>query len=109
MIYQQPVRYEYHLIRPPALLIVGEEDHVVQLGQYATPGSCPQSCSSETDRCFEPRRCHRSAVPLKRAMTDPLPAVTVGGGWGRHAPIHYGLMAQNMKGISFLVDCLYFG
>jgi pimeloyl-ACP methyl ester carboxylesterase len=37
MIYQQPVRYEYHLIQPPTLLIVGEEDHVVPLGQYATP------------------------------------------------------------------------
>jgi len=37
MIYQQPVRYEYHLIRPPTLLIVGEKDHVVPLGQYATP------------------------------------------------------------------------
>jgi pimeloyl-ACP methyl ester carboxylesterase len=37
MIYQQPVRYEYHQIAPPALLIVGAEDHVVPLGQYATP------------------------------------------------------------------------
>jgi pimeloyl-ACP methyl ester carboxylesterase len=35
MIYQQPVRYEYHLIAPPTLLIVGAEDHVVPLGQYA--------------------------------------------------------------------------
>ena len=37
MIYQQPVRYEYHQIAPPALLIVGVEDHVVPLGQYASP------------------------------------------------------------------------
>jgi pimeloyl-ACP methyl ester carboxylesterase len=37
MIYQQPVRYEYHLIAPPVLLIVGAEDHVVPLGQYAKP------------------------------------------------------------------------
>jgi pimeloyl-ACP methyl ester carboxylesterase len=37
MIYQQPVRYEYHLIAPPTLLIVGAEDHVVPLGQYAKP------------------------------------------------------------------------
>jgi pimeloyl-ACP methyl ester carboxylesterase len=36
IIYQQPVRYEYRLIKPPTLLIVGEEDHVVPLGQYAT-------------------------------------------------------------------------
>ena len=35
MIYQQPVRHEYHLIAPPTLLIVGAEDHVVPLGQYA--------------------------------------------------------------------------
>ena len=37
MIYQQPVRYEYHQIAPPTLLLVGAEDHVVPLGQYATP------------------------------------------------------------------------
>jgi pimeloyl-ACP methyl ester carboxylesterase len=37
MIYQQPVRHEYHLIKPPTLLIVGAEDHVVPLGQYAKP------------------------------------------------------------------------
>jgi pimeloyl-ACP methyl ester carboxylesterase len=37
MIYQQPVRYEYHLLAPPTLLIVGAEDHVVPLGQYAKP------------------------------------------------------------------------
>jgi pimeloyl-ACP methyl ester carboxylesterase len=37
MIYQQPVRYEYHLIAPPTLLIVGAEDHVVPLGNYAKP------------------------------------------------------------------------
>jgi pimeloyl-ACP methyl ester carboxylesterase len=36
MIYQQPVRYEYHQIAPPVLLLVGAEDHVVPLGQYAT-------------------------------------------------------------------------
>jgi pimeloyl-ACP methyl ester carboxylesterase len=37
MIYQQPVRYEYHLIAPPVLVVVGAEDHVVPLGQYAPP------------------------------------------------------------------------
>jgi pimeloyl-ACP methyl ester carboxylesterase len=37
MIYQQPVRYEYRRIAPPTLLIVGAEDHVVPLGQYAQP------------------------------------------------------------------------
>jgi pimeloyl-ACP methyl ester carboxylesterase len=37
MIYQQPVRYEYHQIVPPVLLVVGAEDHVVPLGQYASP------------------------------------------------------------------------
>jgi pimeloyl-ACP methyl ester carboxylesterase len=37
MIYQQPVRHEYHLIAPPTLLIVGAEDHVVPLGRYAKP------------------------------------------------------------------------
>jgi pimeloyl-ACP methyl ester carboxylesterase len=37
MIYQQPVRYEYQQIAPPVLLVVGAEDHVVPLGQYAQP------------------------------------------------------------------------
>jgi pimeloyl-ACP methyl ester carboxylesterase len=37
MIYQQPVRHEYYLIAPPTLLIVGADDHVVPLGQYASP------------------------------------------------------------------------
>jgi pimeloyl-ACP methyl ester carboxylesterase len=37
MIYQQPVRYEYHLLRPPTLIIVGAEDHTVPLGSYAAP------------------------------------------------------------------------
>ncbi len=37
MIYQQPVRYEYPQIAPPVLLVVGAEDRVVPLGQYAAP------------------------------------------------------------------------
>jgi pimeloyl-ACP methyl ester carboxylesterase len=37
MIYQQPVRYEYHQLEPPVLLITGAEDHTVPLGQYASP------------------------------------------------------------------------
>src|ERR1700727_2335868 len=37
MIYQQPVRYEYDRIAAPTLLIVGAEDHVVPLGNYAQP------------------------------------------------------------------------
>jgi len=37
LIYQQPVRYEYHLLRPPTLIIVGAEDHTVPLGSYAPP------------------------------------------------------------------------
>src|ERR1700722_16472596 len=37
MIYQQPVRYEYHQLAPPTLLVVGAEDHVVPLGNYAEP------------------------------------------------------------------------
>ncbi len=37
MIYQQPVRYEYPRIAPPTLLVVGAEDHVVPLGNYAPP------------------------------------------------------------------------
>jgi pimeloyl-ACP methyl ester carboxylesterase len=37
MIYQQPVRYEYGLLQPPTLLIVGENDHTVPLSKYAAP------------------------------------------------------------------------
>ena len=37
MIYQQPVRHEYQQITPPTLLVVGADDHVVPLGQYAKP------------------------------------------------------------------------
>ncbi len=37
MIYQQPVRYEYPLLIPPTLVIVGDQDHTVPLGAYATP------------------------------------------------------------------------
>jgi len=36
MIYQQPVRYEYPLLQPPTLLIVGEKDHTVPLGSHAS-------------------------------------------------------------------------
>ena len=36
-IYQQPVRYEYRLLAPPTLLVVGAEDRTVPLRQYATP------------------------------------------------------------------------
>jgi pimeloyl-ACP methyl ester carboxylesterase len=37
MIYEQPVRYEYHLLQPPTLLIVGDRDHTVPLRAYAKP------------------------------------------------------------------------
>jgi pimeloyl-ACP methyl ester carboxylesterase len=36
MIYQQPVRYEYRLLQPPVLLVVGDKDHTVPLGSYAS-------------------------------------------------------------------------
>jgi pimeloyl-ACP methyl ester carboxylesterase len=39
MIYQQPVRYEYHLLQPPTLLIVGAHDHTVPLGAGAAPAA----------------------------------------------------------------------
>jgi len=37
MIYEQPVLYDYALLRPPTLLIVGQEDHVAPFSGYATP------------------------------------------------------------------------
>jgi pimeloyl-ACP methyl ester carboxylesterase len=36
LIYQQPVRYEYRLLQPPTLLIVGEKDHTVPLASYGS-------------------------------------------------------------------------
>jgi pimeloyl-ACP methyl ester carboxylesterase len=36
MIYEQPVLYDYRLLQPPTLLIVGQEDHVVPLSAYAS-------------------------------------------------------------------------
>jgi pimeloyl-ACP methyl ester carboxylesterase len=42
MIYQQPVRYEYRLLQPPTLLIVGEKDHTVPLSSYASSESRKQ-------------------------------------------------------------------
>jgi pimeloyl-ACP methyl ester carboxylesterase len=50
MIYQQPVRYEFPLIVPPTLLIVGAEDHTVPLHNYTTtpprPRTSPRSAIS---------------------------------------------------------------
>ncbi len=37
MIYRQPVRYEYRLLRMPVLLIAGAEDHTAVMRQYAPP------------------------------------------------------------------------
>jgi pimeloyl-ACP methyl ester carboxylesterase len=50
MIYQQPVRYEYHLIKPPTLLIVGADDHV-------------STSSPSTPRCRSPARERSSSRP----------------------------------------------
>ena len=36
MIYEQPVVYDYSSLRPPTLLIVGQEDHVAPFAGYAT-------------------------------------------------------------------------
>jgi pimeloyl-ACP methyl ester carboxylesterase len=60
MIYQQPVRYEYHLIAAPTLLVVGAEDHVVPLGQYASKselarlgdfGALSEAAARDIPRC----------------------------------------------------------
>jgi pimeloyl-ACP methyl ester carboxylesterase len=37
MIYQQPVCYEFDLIKPRTLLVVGEKDRTVVLGKYGPP------------------------------------------------------------------------
>lgn len=37
MIYQQPVRYEYHELKPPVLIIVGDKDRTAPLSPKASP------------------------------------------------------------------------
>jgi pimeloyl-ACP methyl ester carboxylesterase len=37
MIYEQPVRHEFSLLKPPVLLVVGEKDRTVVMRQYADP------------------------------------------------------------------------
>src|ERR1035437_1614781 len=37
MIYEQPVRHEFHLLKPPVLLVVGEKDRTVVMRQYGDP------------------------------------------------------------------------
>jgi len=37
MIYQQPVRYEYRLLKPPTLIVVGQQDHTAPFSTYAPP------------------------------------------------------------------------
>jgi pimeloyl-ACP methyl ester carboxylesterase len=37
MIYEQPVRHELHLLKPPVLLVVGEKDRTVVMRQYGDP------------------------------------------------------------------------
>lgn len=41
MIYQQPVRYEYRLLKPTTLLVAGERDHTAPLSAYAPPEMRP--------------------------------------------------------------------
>ena len=37
MIYEQPVVFEYSLLKPPTLLLMGEQDHTAPMSAYATP------------------------------------------------------------------------
>ena len=66
MIYQQPVRYEYHLIVPRTLLIVGAKDHVVPLGQYAKPEDAARLgdfVQLSAEAAHDIPRCERVVVP----------------------------------------------
>jgi pimeloyl-ACP methyl ester carboxylesterase len=38
MIYQQPVRHEFHLIEPPTLLVIGQEDRTTLGRGSVSPG-----------------------------------------------------------------------
>jgi pimeloyl-ACP methyl ester carboxylesterase len=66
MIYRQPVRYEYRLLRMPVLLIVGAEDHTVVMRQYAPPdlaatmGHFPALAKQA---CDEVAQCHLVVMP----------------------------------------------
>jgi pimeloyl-ACP methyl ester carboxylesterase len=66
MIYRQPVRYEYHLLRVPVLLIVGEKDRTAVMRQYAPPelaakmGDFPVMAKQA---CDEVPRCQLIVMP----------------------------------------------
>jgi pimeloyl-ACP methyl ester carboxylesterase len=62
MIYLQPVRYEYRLLQPPTLLIVGGKDHTVPLASYARA---------------EARRKMGDFVELGRAAAQEIPHGTL--------------------------------
>jgi pimeloyl-ACP methyl ester carboxylesterase len=66
MIYRQPVRYEYPLLRPPTLLVVGAEDRTVVMRQYgnradtAEMGNFPVLAQAA---CREMARCELIVMP----------------------------------------------
>lgn len=66
MIYREPVRSEYHLLRPPVLIVVGGADRSVVLKQYGDPkvtagmGDFPSLARAA---CAEVPRCELVVVP----------------------------------------------
>ena len=67
MIYQQPVRYEYHLIAPPTLLIVGAE---ITSCRSATTRSRKMSPDSVTLLSFRPRQLVTFPAPTRVVIPD---------------------------------------
>ena len=66
MIYREPVRYEYRLLAPPVLIIVGEADRTVVMRQYGDPqtvagmGDFPVLAKAA---CDEVPRCQLTVIP----------------------------------------------
>jgi pimeloyl-ACP methyl ester carboxylesterase len=66
MIYQQPVRYEYRLLQPPTLLVVGEKDRTVPLGSYA-----PAEARAKMGNFVELGRAAVREIPHGRLVVVP--------------------------------------
>ncbi len=66
LIYQQPVRYEYRLLQPPTLLIVGEKDHVAPLASYA-----PAEARAKMGHIVELGRAAAKEIPHAELVVVP--------------------------------------
>ena len=53
MIFNEPIRHEYRLLKMPVLLVIGQSDRSVFFRRYASP---KRSSRSATGRCSAAKR-----------------------------------------------------